>query len=90
MSVANLGAYRQNREIVSDMKVLSKAIINCMPEKSQGWTGVTAMVVGSSLLMEHLENMETLEGFEQLKQYTKETLWACLNELSKTEFKQRG
>lgn len=78
----NLKTYKENKEIIKNLKTINGFFIRNFPEKSTGWVGVTSLFYAQTAIMNYLENVKLDPNFIPA---LKAILWQFLNDISSYE-----
>lgn len=78
--VINIKTYKENKDIIRDLKKINQYFIDQFPEKSAGWVGVTALLYSQCAIGEYLK--EELKVDKRFVPALKAILWSYLNEIS--------
>lgn len=83
----DLKIYKENKEIIKNLKIINDFFIEKYPEKSAGWVGLTALFYSQTAIANYLNNSkEVNKGFVPA---LKAVLWNFLNEISSYDINRK-
>ena len=78
----DLKTYRENREIIKNLRIINGFFVKNFPEKTTGWVGVTSLLYSQTAIMHYLEHGKVDPQFIPA---LKAILWQFLNDISSYE-----
>ena len=76
----NIKTYRENKEIIGNLKKINQYFIDQFPEKSAGWVGITSLIYSQCAIDEYLKEKSKVD--KRFVPALKAILWSYLNEIS--------
>ena len=76
----NIKTYRENKEIIGNLKKINQYFIDQFPEKSAGWVGITSLFYSQCAIGEYLKEKSKVD--KRFIPALKAILWSYLNEIS--------
>lgn len=83
--VINIKTYRENKEIIGNLKKINQYFIDQFPEKSAGWVGITSLFYSQCAIDEYLKEKSKVD--KRFISALKAILWSYLNEISGYEYR---
>lgn len=78
--VINIKTYRENKEIIGNLKKINQYFIDQFPGKSAGWVGITSLLYSQCAIDEYLKEKSKID--KRFVPALKAILWSYLNEIS--------
>ena len=77
----NIKTYKENKDIIRNLKKINQYFVDQFPEKSAGWVGVTALLYSQCAIEAYLE--QETDKDKRFIPALKAILWSYLNEISR-------
>lgn len=78
----NFKTYKENKEIIKNLRIINGFFVKNFPEKTTGWVGVTSLFYAQTAIMHYLEHGKI---DPRLVPALKSILWQFLNDISSYE-----